>query len=140
MTTMTTWAPLQELDLMQRQMLRLFEDIGLKPSPLPSADVYETEGEYVVELEVPGYAEKELGIEVLDHTLTITGARAEEKEIEEKAFRIHERLQKHFARRFTLPIQADTAHVKATFEKGVLAVHAPKVAGAKPRKVTIARP
>jgi HSP20 family molecular chaperone IbpA len=30
-----------------------------------------TENEYVIELEVPGYAEKELTIEVSDHMLTV---------------------------------------------------------------------
>ena len=40
---------------------------------LPATDIYETEDEYVVELEVPGYEEKELTIEVFDHMLTVKG-------------------------------------------------------------------
>ena len=44
-----------------------------------------------------------------------------------------------FERRFTLPADADTKHLKATFERGVLEVHAPKLAEAKPRKIAIAK-
>jgi HSP20 family molecular chaperone IbpA len=44
-------------------MRRLFEDVGVLPALAPAADVYETDGEFVVELEVPGFYAKELEIE-----------------------------------------------------------------------------
>jgi HSP20 family protein len=91
----------------------------------------------VIELEVPGFEEKELGIEVSDHTLTIKGQRLDEAKEEEKAFRFHERLEKTFQRQFYLPPEADTEHVEATFAKGVLKMRTPKVSEAKPRKVPI---
>jgi hypothetical protein len=61
---------------MERQMRRLSVDVGLAPALLPAADVYETAGEFVIELEVPGYEEKELGIEVTDHTVAADDASA----------------------------------------------------------------
>jgi HSP20 family molecular chaperone IbpA len=42
----------------------MFEEIGFAPTLLPAANVYETDEEFVVELEVPGFEEKELGVEV----------------------------------------------------------------------------
>ena len=137
--TIEMWMPLQQLDLVERRMRRVFEQAGLAPPLLPAADVYETAHDFVVELDVPGYAEKELEIEVSDHTLTIKGEQAETKEEMEKAFRLRERLEREFERRFALPIEADTAHLKATFDKGVLKVRAPKVATAKPFKVSIGK-
>jgi len=137
MTTIVKWSPFRELDWMDRPVRRMFEDFGLFPTTLPPADVYETKDEFVVELEVPGFEEKELGIEVTDHTLVVKGERAEAKA--EKEFRLRERLEQTFERRFYLPIDADTEHVKATFGKGVLKVHTPKLEISKPHKIEITK-
>jgi len=137
--TIYTWMPLRELDSMERRMRHFFEEAGFASPLVPAADVYETDDAFVVELEVPGYAEKELDIEVSDHTLTVKGEQTEAKQEKEKDFRLHERLEKHFERRFELPPEADTEHLRAVFEKGVLEVHAPKSPEAKPRKIPIGK-
>ena len=137
MTTLTRWMPLGEL-VLERHRRRILDDIGLGPFTVPAADFYETDHDFVIELEVPGFEEKELGIDVSEHTLTIEGERKTETEEEpEKAFRFRERLEKTFERRFYLPLEADTDHVEATFAKGVLKVHIPKAPEAKPLKVPI---
>ena len=131
--------PFRELDTMERRLRRLLEDVGVAPAPLPAADVYETKDEFVVELEVPGYDNDELRIEVSDHTLRVTGERSEATDEKQKSFRLRERLEHEFERQFQLPIEADAKHVTAVFEKGVLELHAPKLQTAKPRKVEIVR-
>jgi HSP20 family protein len=133
------WTPFVELDSMERRMRRLFEEIGFAPVLAPAADVYETDDEFVVELEVPGYEEKELSIEVSDHTLAVKGARTKTKDEQTKEFALHERLEREFERRFVLPVEADTEHLKAVFAKGVLEVHARKLQAARPKKVAITR-
>jgi HSP20 family protein len=135
--TIVKWAPFSELDSMERRMRRLFGEIGFWPALAPAADVYETDDEFVVELEVPGYEEKELSIEVFDHTLAIKGVRQKVKEEMTKEFALHERLEREFERRFVLPTEADTEHLKAVFTKGVLEVHAHKVELTKPKRVEI---
>ena len=135
--TIVKWTPFTELDSMERRMRRLFEEIGFAPALAPAADVYETDDEYVVALDLPGYEEKELSIEVSDHTLAIKGEGEKVKEETTKEFALHERLEREFECRFILPAAADTEHVKATFVKGVLEVHAPKLQKAKPNKVAI---
>jgi HSP20 family protein len=138
MTTLVRWAPFQDFDVIERRMRRMLEDVGVAPTALPAADLYETEKELVVELDVPGFDEKQLVLEVTDHTLTITGERMDEKEkVKDKTFYLHERLEKHFERKFTLPPEADVEHVEATFKTGVLEVHVPKIEQAKARKVEI---
>ncbi len=131
------WTPFTELDSIERRMRRWFEEFGFAPALAPAADLYETDDEYVVELDLPGYAEKELSIEVSDHTLAIKGEREKVKEEKTKEFTLHERLEREFERRFVLPTEADTEHLKATFDKGVLEVHAPKLKTTKPKKVAI---
>jgi HSP20 family protein len=103
----------------------MLEGFGFTPALLPAADVYQTGKEWVVELEVPGYEEKELSLEVSDHSLTIKGSREQVMEEKDKTFRLHERLEREFERTFTLPPDIDTEHVTAKFVKGVLEVHAP---------------
>jgi HSP20 family protein len=138
MTTLIKWAPFQDFDVIDRRMRRMLEGFGVAPAPLPAADLYETERELIVELDVPGYDEKELALEVTEHTLIVKGERLEEKEEKEKTFYLHERLEKHFERSFTLPAEADVDKMKAKFDAGVLKVHVPKVEAAKPRKIEIA--
>jgi HSP20 family protein len=135
LTTLVKQPLLPELDVMERRLRRMFE------VPMaPAADVYETPEEVVFELEVPGYEEKELGLEVSDHMLTITGTHSETTEEIDKTFRIHERIGGTFERTFMLPPEIDGEHVTATFEKGLLKVRAPKAEAAKPRKIAISKP
>ena len=138
MTTLIKWAPFPEFDVIDRRMRRMLESFGVAPALLPAADLYETEKELIVELDVPGYDEKELSLEVSDHTLTVKGERLEEKDEKDKTFYLHERLEKHFERSFTLPVDAEVEKVKATFDAEVLKVHVPKIEAAKPRKIEIA--
>jgi len=133
------WMPFRELDLMDRRMRRFFEDLGFAPALAPAADVYELDGELVVELEVPGFDEKELEIEVRDHTLSVTGEREEETERKEKTLRLRERLETRFERHFQLPTDVDGEHVTAEYAKGVLTVHVPKAEYEKPHKVEITK-
>jgi HSP20 family protein len=141
MTTLVKQSRLPEFDAMERTFRRMFEGIPLIPAfgppTTPATDVYETSEEFIVELEVPGYEEKELGVEIHDHTLVVKGDREELKEETEKAFKVHERLERHFERTFTLPPEIDSEQITARFEKGVLKVHAPKLESVQPRKIAI---
>jgi len=139
MATLVKQSLFPEFETMERRFRRMFEGTPLTafvPTVLPAADVYETPKEFVVELEVPGYTEEQLGIEVSDHLLTIVGKREETKETA-KTYRLQERLERTFKREFRLPPETDGEHVTAHFEQGVLEVHAPKLATVKPHKVEI---
>jgi HSP20 family protein len=137
--TIVRWTPFMELDSMERRMRRWFEEFGVSPPLAPATDIYETDEEYVVELEVPGFEEKELKVEVFDQTLAVKGRREKTKEEKAKEFTLHERLEREFERRFVLPTEADTDHLKAVFVKGVLEVHAPKAKTATPKQVAITK-
>jgi HSP20 family protein len=139
MPLLEKWTPLRELELMDRRTRRFFEDLGVVPALAPAADVYETDRELVVELEVPGFEEQQLEVEVLDHTLCICGERKDELEKKERSLRLHERLEKTFERRFVLPVEADVEHVSAEYKTGVLTVRMPKTTHESPRKIEIAK-
>ena len=135
--SLTRWTPFQELDSIERRVRRALEDVGFAPALVPAADVYETDDEVVVELEVPGYTEAELSLEVTDHTLVVKGAREEAREERQRAYRLHERLERSFERRFVLPGETDTERLEARFGEGILEVHAKRIP-AKPKTVPIA--
>ena len=134
--TLVRWSPFQDLETVDRRMRRMFDQVGIVPA-WPAADVYESNGEYIYELEVPGYEEKDLAVMVRDRMLTVRGEKAEKKEEKEKTFYLNERLAKTFERRFELPTEAMTDKVAAEFKQGVLIVHAPKAAEVEPRKIAI---
>ncbi len=135
MTSVVKWDPFRELDQMLPSFRRM---LPLQVVPTyPAADVYETDDEFVVELEVPGFEKKELAIEVTDHTLSVRGEHEEITATKEKAFQLHERLERTFERQFMLPKTVDSEKLTATFEKGVLELHAPKVAIAASKKIPI---
>ncbi|HZD88122.1 MAG TPA: Hsp20/alpha crystallin family protein [Gaiellaceae bacterium] len=138
MLTLDRWTPLRELDRMERRMRRLFEDRGLFPFDAPATDVYETDHDYVVELEVPGFDRDDLAVEVFDHTLVVKGEHAEDAEKAGRELLLHERLERRFERRFELPLEVEADQVAAACERGVLTLHVPKTGSkTKPRRVTI---
>jgi HSP20 family protein len=143
-TTLVKQPLFPEFETMERRFRRLFEGTSLMPtftySPVPPADVYETPEQYVVELEVPGYEEQELDVEISDHTLSVSGAREEKSEGKDKSYQLHERLERTFRRTFALPAEVDAERATAAFETGVLKVRAPKVAITQPRKIAISKP
>ncbi len=131
--------PFRDLDLMDRRMRHLFQELGATHALTPPADIYETDGELVVELEVPGFDEKELEIEIRDHTLSVKGEREEETSKKDTTMRLRERLETEFERRFDLPSEIDSKHVSATYAKGVLTLHVPKIPVEKPRTIPITK-
>lgn len=138
MLTIDRWTPLRELDRLERRMRRLLEDRGVVAFEVPATDVYETDTDYVVEVEVPGFSREELTVEVSDHSLLVKGEHAEEAEKAGRELLLHERLERRFERRFELPVDVDPGRVEATCEKGLLTLHVPKgVAKRAPKTVEI---
>jgi HSP20 family protein len=136
--TIVRWSPFPEIEAFDRRIRRMLDEVGIAPAAIPAADVYETDKEFTFELEAPGFEENELSVEVSDHTLVVKGEQLETKDEKDKQYRLHERLEKTFERRFALPLDVDTTSIGAAFTKGVLTVSAPKVEVPKPRKVAIA--
>ena len=134
------WSPWHELEAVERRMRRML-DLPLGSMALPSADVYETDTEWVVQLEVPGFEEKDLSVEVVGETVRVVGHREEAKEEQKKAFHVKERLESSFERRFMLPAGSDSNVVSANFDKGVLELRAPLSAegGAQAKSIEIGK-
>jgi HSP20 family protein len=88
----------------------------------PTLDLGATNKEYTITVEIPGVKEKDVKLEIVNDTLTISGEKKQEKEEKDKNYYRMERSYGSFQRVLSLPEDADQENVKATFKKGVLTV------------------
>jgi HSP20 family protein len=100
----------------------------------PAADVRETESGYVLELDVPGLAEKDISLVLENEHLTIKGER---QPAENARFNRQERAFGRFERVFHLPDDADGTRVEARVRNGVLTVDLPKRESARARTIEV---
>jgi HSP20 family protein len=116
---------------------RLFDDSGAAFEWSPSADISETDKEYIVKAELPGVQREDVKVSIADGVLTIKGERKQEKE--EKGEHTHrlERIYGSFCRSFSLPEDADDKHVRAETKDGVLRVYIPKTKTGKSAPVQV---
>ncbi len=117
---------------------RLFDWLGWPSwaSRLESMDFFDEhmirveelqEGEaYVVRAEAPGLdPDKDVDVQVSDHTLHIEARRSEQQESKDKGQYRSEFRYGRFVRNIPLPAGADGADVKATYKDGILEVRVP---------------
>ena len=123
---------------MQRDVDSVFNNFltGRKPQPgtcmLPSADVYETDNEYVFEFELPGFKKDDVKVQVEANVLT-----EEKKEEKDKNYHIVERRYGSFKRQFSLPEDSDVEKIDAKFENGVLELKVQKKEEEKKKAIDV---
>ena len=88
-------------------------------------DIYEENGEYHIEMDIPGYDKKDINIEVKDGYLTIKASKETEDKEESKNYIRRERVVGSFTKSFALG-DVDTDKIDAKFENGILNVTIPK--------------
>ena len=139
-TTLVRRPPFIDLEPMDRWVNTMLSGMGfgsLVRTYLPAADVYVSDGSYVVELETPGFLETELSVEIEGRMLTINGTHEETSDEHEKSFRIHERLANEFVRTFMIPPEVELDSLTSSFANGVLRIVAPLPGEVAPRKIPI---
>lgn len=88
----------------------------------PPMDVYETEGELVIELELPEVERDNVKITVKGQTLTVEGIKSYKVGEEKVKFLRLERYSGYFKRVVQLPFAPKEEGIKATMKKGVLKI------------------
>ena len=140
------WNPFRELEDMQTRLNRFFPEGWPRRTEndgpffadwAPPVDIEETDGEYLIKAELPDVRKEEVKVQVLEGVLTIEGERKHEKEEKGKRFHKVERAYGKFVRQFALPTEVEADKVKAEFKEGMLNVHLPKTAEAKPKTVDV---
>lgn len=145
---MVRFDPFNELDMLTTRLNRLFGrglaremrgemDVDGFGDWMPSLDVEETDNEYLVKTDLPQVSKADIKVGIENGVLTIEGERKQEKEEKGKKFHRVERSFGKFSRRLTVPTDVDAKKVMAEFKEGVLNVHLPKSAEAKPRAIEV---
>ena len=118
-------------------LFRAFGDME-RPSGLPRVDVIETEKDYRLEADLPGYSENDVQVQVKDGLLTISSAKNEDKEeTVETLYLIRERRNTGFERSFKLPKDADQDNISAVYKNGILSLTIGRRPEAQPKLINI---
>jgi HSP20 family protein len=143
-----SWDPIRDLVMLQDRMNRLFQEAaqergrsGEEESEQeiehadwsPPADVYQTDKEYTIEIDLPGIDRTALDISIDNDKLLIRG----ERSIEQEARHRRERPQGRFLRRFAVPATVDQKAIAADYKDGVLRVRLPKRKAPQAQRVEI---
>ena len=101
-------------------------------------NLYETEGEVVVEAYVPGVSEKEIEISLDNNVITIKAEHKETEEEKKKKKVVYRRAARAaYLYTATIPCPVETDKAKAELKNGVLKITLPKVEEAKPKKIPV---
>jgi HSP20 family protein len=144
--TTVKWNPLREFATLREEFERAFDDSLFRSetrgvqSPtawVPPVDIYETADRIVLKTEIPGINRDEVMVEISENTLTLSGEKRMEREVEEANYHRLERVFGRFERRFSLTESVDREKVKAVYKDGVLEISLPKLGRVQPIQVKV---
>ncbi|HLP88204.1 MAG TPA: Hsp20/alpha crystallin family protein [Nostocaceae cyanobacterium] len=136
--------PWQELNALQRQFDRLFEDATVPFTLLekdlvrvPAAELQVTDTTIILKVELPGIEAKNLDIQVTENSVSISGERKSETKTEVKGFTKSEFYYGKFHRVIPLPTEVDNTKVTAEYKDGILHLALPKTEREKHKIVKV---
>ena len=131
---------------LQREMERLMDDVASRKPPAvrfsprtwqPAIDVYETDNDVVVLIELAGVEQDEIEVIVNNNILTIRGERRDKKRGIKRTYSQMEILWGSLQREIPLHANVNTNQIKAFYENGFLEVILPKLNEEKPYHIGI---
>ncbi len=141
------WNPFREMIDIQHEMNRLFRDFFAEREGerefarrlwRPPLDIVETNDNFAIHIELPGFEKDEVDISIFDNVLTVKGERKVAPLGEGETYLRQERPFGPFERTLRLNTEVKADEVKAAFNDGVLEVTIPKAEEVKPKKIEIA--
>lgn len=112
----------------------MFNDFTAPSTNSMKCDVYEKDGDYNIEVDIPGFKKEDIKIEAKDGYLTITAEKKEEENEENKNYICRERRYGKYERTFSLgDLKIDD--ISAKFENGILKIKVPKVEETENKKL-----
>jgi HSP20 family protein len=123
------------------EMFRSFGPMFDKQWPFiawtPPCDIYETEKEIVLKMELPEMRKEDVHVTLENNVLTLRGERKFENVVKSESYHRLERKHGEFMRAFTMPTFVEPTKVVAGFNQGVLTVTLPKNDAAIPRQIEV---
>ncbi len=143
--TLVRLRPSQEMEEVQREMNRLFDDMltpetrrnGVGTAFTPAAELAEIAEGYQLKLEVPGMKPSDINVEATAEAVSISGERKVEKKTEGDGTTRTEFRYGKFQRVIPLPGRINHQHVSAEYKDGVLHLTLPKAEDEKNKVVKV---
>jgi HSP20 family protein len=126
---------LSELSLTRGLMSALAPAVAQAAQYVPNIELSEQDGNYVIDVAIPGFSEDDIEVEVTGNEVTITGTYQRRRDDQKTHYT--EMQQASFVRTVTLPQEVDVDRVTATVNDGILHIVSPPVAKMSSRKVSI---
>jgi HSP20 family protein len=92
----------------------------------PAIDIKESDNSFTLTADIPGLTKKEVGINITESILSISGERKIESEEDTAKYHYRERQNGLFSRTFHLPETVNEDEISATFKNGILTIELPK--------------
>lgn len=93
----------------------------------PAVDILENGDELVILADVPGATAEDLALHLENDTLSVSAPRKSPGPVVSVVYK----------RSFTIPNQLDTERIEAKLESGILEIHLPRRASARPRQIRV---
>lgn len=103
----------------------IFDNFGVASNNM-KCDIYEKDGNYNIEIDIPGFDKKDINIECDNGYLTVTAEKENESSEENKNYIKRERSYGKYQRSFYIG-DMNSDEVKAEFKDGMLKVSIPKL-------------
>jgi len=103
----------------------------------PPCDIYETDSEVVLKMELPELRKEDVHVTLENSVLTLRGERKFEAAVNRENYHRIERKYGEFMRIFTLPPFVEGSKVVAEFKDGLLTVTLPKNAAEVTRQIEV---
>ena len=103
----------------------------------PSADISETDKEYLIRAELPAVRKEDVKVTLNQGMLTIEGERRQVKEDTSEKYHRKESVYGSFMRSWSIPENANQDAIRCESKDGVLTVHIPKSTADAPKSKTI---
>jgi HSP20 family protein len=125
------WEPFGEFDTLFTRLVPSLRQLALEGSGkklewTPSADISETEKEYVIRAELPAVNKEDVQVTLDDGMITIKGERKQHKDDKNEKFHRVESFYGSFERSFSLPDNVNADTIRCESKDGILTVHIPK--------------
>jgi HSP20 family protein len=100
-------------------------------------DFSESEHEYAIVADVPGFSADDLEVELKDRVLVISGHKKDTQESKENTYHLQERSESHIKRSMVLPDNCNLESIKCDVKDGILRITVPKEKESKGRKIKL---
>ncbi len=135
--TIVRYNPWAEMNALQRQIDRMFEDVQAPVSRTPAAELTETDDALHLRLELPGVEAKDVDVEVTENAVKVIAERKSETKTEDKGKTRSEFYYGKYQRVIPLKARIQNTEVTAEYKDGILNLTLPKTVQEKNKVVKV---